>query len=658
MTKRVKQHQLEDLSRAKYSLVIPINWVFRDKYKDYGIDAEIEIFDDKDKATGLVYWVQLKATESKVEATAKKVDLSIESIKYYKKLDIPVLIARYSKNHDCFYFKWAHEIDLYYAKENAKTFRVKFSEEDKWSEKSPEEVKSYLEKIKIIKEGKFQLPIPLCINVKDNVVNEIPRAVLISSLRMSFCKFPDFVVLKSTPKDSLVLITIAGDALVTSLSSIVECTFHGIEKNKQDNFGESIVVISLLGFAITLSQIGQFETMARILFDKKVKKEFFQNKKILYRLLPLVLQTSYFDEALDAVIDSISGEDDNMLEVITNSALLFKANPDDEKKIYKIEAFLNRCLEKYLEKNEKNQIGICYYNLGNHYRSRRLNKKAIHHYLQARKYEEKYLNQPYYYQELASVLFGYGKYFYSALMYEKALREGAPESIKPLYADALMFSGDYQSALDVFSDYLSSGEVEHSEWHLKKIFLEELIDELSIKKQTRQKKEALNLIDITKSDDKNFEKLLETAIIKDSLCGPAWFNLGVVQHKKGKLEEATFSFTACGLLQTGNIAAWLNAASCCLSQKNTITFLPLIIEAGHFFNGDQFLSELYTAFSEKTDPVILDKLSNAIEKILPAKHANERPAIRLLGEDGIFRNILEEKPNNANSADAKSSAAD
>ena len=163
MTKRVKQHQLEDLSRAKYNLAIPSNWVFRDKDKDYGIDAEVEIFDDNDRTTGLVYWIQLKATESKSEADVKKVDLSIESITYYKQLDIPVLIVRYSKVHDCFYCKWAHEIDLYYAKENAKTLRISFSEDEKWDEQSPEKIKNHLSKIKNIKEGRFKLPIPLSV---------------------------------------------------------------------------------------------------------------------------------------------------------------------------------------------------------------------------------------------------------------------------------------------------------------------------------------------------------------------------------------------------------------------------------------------------------------------------------------------------------------
>lgn len=650
MTKRVKQHQLEDLSRSKYSLAIPSNWVFRDKDKDYGIDAEVEIFDDNNRATGLVYWVQLKATEAKAEATASRVDLRIESIKYHKKLDIPVLIVRYSKVHDRFYSKWAHEIDLFFAKEHAKTLRINFSKDDIWDEKSPIKVKKYLEKIKIIKDGRFKLPIPVSIIVKDSVVNKIPRGILVSSYRTALSKFSDFAVFQSDPEDSLLLVTLGGDELKISLSSISGCTFHSIKKREQKEFAEGLVADSLLGLSIALSQVGQCETMARIVLNKKLKQRFFQKREVLFHLMPYLLGTSYFGAALDAVSDAIAGEEDDMLENITNMAVLFEANPDNEEKSNKIEAFLKKCLEKYLAIGEKTQIGICHYNLGNHYRSRRLDKKAITHYLKARKYEDKYLNQAYYYKELGGVLFHYGKYYFSSSIYKKALDKGASESVKPLYADALMHSGNYQLAFDVFSEYLSSSKEEHEEWHLKTICLQNLINSRGIKKQTRRKKEALNTIDITKAAEEN----LESAIEMDLLCGLAWFNLGIEQHRQGKHEDAAFSFTICGLVQTWDIEAWVKATVCCFNQKETIPILPLILRTGYFYNGDQFLSKLYKQFKERCDSKILVELTNVIEEVLPKKNKKDRPAIRLMGEDGIFRDVFEEKkPNNALNTDRK-----
>ena len=159
MGKRTRQHQLEDLSRSKYSLAIPENWVMRNKDKDYGIDAEVELFDETGQATGLVYWVQIKATQDRDSFAARKIDLSIEKLRYYQTLELPVLIVRYSDKEGRFYFKWAHEIDLFYAKEKAKTIRITFFDEEIWDEDSGSKIRAHLEKLRAIKAGSIALPI-------------------------------------------------------------------------------------------------------------------------------------------------------------------------------------------------------------------------------------------------------------------------------------------------------------------------------------------------------------------------------------------------------------------------------------------------------------------------------------------------------------------
>jgi hypothetical protein len=54
---RVNQHEIEDISRAKFQLTIPREWVLRDKPKDYGIDGEVEIFDDNKESKGIFFGV-------------------------------------------------------------------------------------------------------------------------------------------------------------------------------------------------------------------------------------------------------------------------------------------------------------------------------------------------------------------------------------------------------------------------------------------------------------------------------------------------------------------------------------------------------------------------------------------------------------------------
>lgn len=61
---RTRSHELESESFKKFESYIPSKWVFRRKDPDYGIDGEIEIFDDNGKTTGLFINVQIKSTEA------------------------------------------------------------------------------------------------------------------------------------------------------------------------------------------------------------------------------------------------------------------------------------------------------------------------------------------------------------------------------------------------------------------------------------------------------------------------------------------------------------------------------------------------------------------------------------------------------------------
>ena len=61
---RHRTHLLEEESFFELKKKLPKEWVIREKPKDYGIDVEIEIFNSKGRYTGLVFWIQLKATDS------------------------------------------------------------------------------------------------------------------------------------------------------------------------------------------------------------------------------------------------------------------------------------------------------------------------------------------------------------------------------------------------------------------------------------------------------------------------------------------------------------------------------------------------------------------------------------------------------------------
>jgi tetratricopeptide (TPR) repeat protein len=641
MTKRAKQHQLEDLSRSKYSLAIPKNWVFRHKDKDYGIDAEVEIFDQNDRTTGLVYWIQLKATENNTESRARKVDLSLDSMRYYKSLDIPVMIVRYSAIIDRFYYKWAHEIDLFFAKENAKTIRIVFTEENIWKDYSADQTKVYLNTIKNLKSGNFTLPIPMNLEVIDLSIKNIPRSIFVSLFRQTIRTYSSIVSLQTNSSKSLLHVTLDNNQLTISLQKIRTCTFHSIKDRSQENLVEGIVADVMLALAAILISIGQIEKAASIVFNKNIRPRFLRKHELITSFIPKFLETIYFEDAMDAISELISSESSSAIEIIALISAVSTTNNESNEKQQKIQRLLELFLSKSILIKENSKIGSSHYNLGNHYQNRRLYKKTIYHYLQARKYEKNYLSQSYYYVGLAGTCFHIRKYHFSSIFYKVALEKGADKSIYPLYADALMFSGNYKLAKDIFSEYNLNSETEHSEWILKEICLDYVMNRLGLEKQKRLKEKAFkkssllcNNVEIQISD-------LEEALALDNLCDLAWFNLGIKYNKSGEYESAAFGFIICGLALRIDIESWVNASLCCLSKKVNSVMFVLVVRTAYLFNGEVFLTKLHSELLTRCTDKYLDDLLSFIETILPENsYLKPDSRIRILKENGTFEEIF------------------
>lgn len=103
MPKRTRHHELEDESVNAFRSCIPTKWVYRDKNKDYGIDGEVEIFDDEGKATGKVFYIQFKATDEHSPQKALKVRIKVDHLQYWNLLSNPTLIVRYTSKDQRLY---------------------------------------------------------------------------------------------------------------------------------------------------------------------------------------------------------------------------------------------------------------------------------------------------------------------------------------------------------------------------------------------------------------------------------------------------------------------------------------------------------------------------------------------------------------------------
>ncbi|MFI7022789.1 DUF4365 domain-containing protein [Micromonospora sp. NPDC049900] len=89
-------------------------WVLRPVTPDYGRDLEVELFEDG-QATGILFGVQLKSIDKAPrKGRLSKPGIETSSLRYWQKLDYPLMVATYSVPASQFYARWAHSYDWHH----------------------------------------------------------------------------------------------------------------------------------------------------------------------------------------------------------------------------------------------------------------------------------------------------------------------------------------------------------------------------------------------------------------------------------------------------------------------------------------------------------------------------------------------------------------
>ncbi len=135
-------------SGRRFEMLLRPNWALRSQedQEDYGVDAEIEVRDSKDKSTGILFKIQIKGFEKgSFKRNGKLVyrKASVERFKYYtEQLEIPTLFVAYDLATDSCYWlriQGSRTVEKALAeasKKRQKTFTVDFPIENRWSRES------------------------------------------------------------------------------------------------------------------------------------------------------------------------------------------------------------------------------------------------------------------------------------------------------------------------------------------------------------------------------------------------------------------------------------------------------------------------------------------------------------------------------------------
>lgn len=635
---RTRSHIIEDESRIQLEQIIPNYWVCRDKSKDYGIDCEIEIFDKKGNSSGKVFWVQLKATDSKTKRGIQSISFPIKKILQFKSYELPVLILRYSTEEKSFYGRWANSIDLYGIKKSAKSVSVKFADSDNWDKSIFNSIEHYLDKVKYIRGNKINSPLKTLIKILHDSNISLPRPVFVSKLKTHLKAYNGLIDFEQEDNLSLAEIIFGKNQIRFNLSDEGGAFIkHNLQYNSDDDY-ELVSKYILAGLSICLCHAGQTDYGTRIILKTNLFPFLAKNKEMLIYLLPHLINGSYFEESLDEISKIIADDkDDNLIQIYTQTCLLLSSNVNVEKQ----EAFLKAQIEKAFEFGREKIIGISYYNLGNHYRSRFMNSKALENYLKAKRFFAAYLKQSYFVSELAGIMHDLGKYGCASILYSKAIElDDSDLRLKALLADSVMFTGEYKKALELFDSYLietANKDYDNDEWNLKYSCLATLLENDYPESQNRDSEKAYKLADVTKINS-GVKEQLEQAISYDMLCGYAWFNLGIEYYSNGDNIGATIAFTMCALLQNSDLEAWANATGCAFSDNSTISMFFHIVRLGYFYNEDEYVIELHKRMV-KSSKTATNEYFDLIDKIISEKR-NSTKTIRLIEDKDSHNEIV------------------
>lgn len=464
MGQRTRNHILEDKSRSAFNEVIPETWVIRDKNKDYGIDCEVEIFDNLGNPSGLVFYVQLKATESKSSSKVKKVIFEFKKIYQFQSYNLPVLIVRYSHSENILYYTWANDITSHV--KNEKSITVNFTEDKILNSNNVEDIHDYLIRYKKAITGNFRLPI----NTFIKSTNSSTPVAIQQFFKKIIQEKKEYFKIVRNEKESILQLKIEESKTYLSLADIHFSSIGYEVENLVSESKEYFTNIFLACFTIILYNSNKTEQADEIFFNNNLIRILNLRNDFLINFLPHLLIGKNCEKVLNEIEGIFDITNDNTIQNISLMILMSSKSQNPERQII-YQNFLQKQIEYSKDKNYDLGVGISNYNLGNFHRNIGNNRDALYHYLEARKYNPEYKKKGYYYSDIAGVLFELGKFLISSKFYEKSI-DLKTENLhaKALLGDALLHLGEYESAVKFFDEFLTeqkeNTEINKEEWYI------------------------------------------------------------------------------------------------------------------------------------------------------------------------------------------------
>lgn len=576
MPKRSRSHILEDESINRFRGALPPGWVYRIKTPDYGIDGEVEIFDDNGSSTGLSFNVQLRATDD--IRKADRVRLEIDELNYYASLDTPTAVVRYCSDQRTLFWQWASNIvpGVDFPRVQ-KTFTYAYKNDERWTEYSSLAIRRVLELRRGLANFPPSTPVPLRVDLcslpvldRYSTNRAISRAIAESGGAL--------VLAKSAQGKVEAFARLTPDFLAVGFDVLTGVTFD-LPQATADEYVTSMLY-GLVRLFWRHRLIGQAEALALVLSERGQahhSEELAMDAcAALSRHLSALVQL--------AIVNGLQKH--GPLNALIAMTIASSPQPPEIRRAA-MDDFFDATLAS-TDGSEPSSEAAAHYSIGNFYRNQCDTIRAIHHYNRARHLRPAYFQASYFNSELAGVLFVAGRYAMGQRLYGEAVRLVPDDNdLVFLYGDALLLSGAVAEARSRYAETHSrlGATSLKRECEMKLVLCDFLITSSGSDTLPRRRSEASRAL---RGDGRDAAEHLQSVLLTvDSFHPLARFNLGILLAGEGDPIAACNHFLCCACIQPSDVEAWVNAGICSINLDDEVLLLNILSTAINY-NGSAF----------------------------------------------------------------------
>ncbi|GAA2123889.1 DUF4365 domain-containing protein [Glycomyces algeriensis] len=458
MPRRPREHVLETESELAFRKLIPATWVVREVLSDYGVDKEVEIFEDG-QATGITFKVQLKGTDADFGDKSPFVRVKSSTLSYWLKLDSPVLIVLYCAKNDRVHARWAHSYDPHPRKFPKVSSTFKFSPKDRLSSKSHIRIESELAYVRAFRARSIngRVPVRLVSRSITGVDTERLNFHLISIIRNC-----DGVLSTDSNEDgtSIEVEVLKNEIAVTFPADIASMTIHDIRNQYSGEEAPRILAADiLLVISAIFARLGLASQTIEVLRYVPTSSPLLKESELGCKLAEALIFADRLPDALPLIevtsespVDEIRDYATRLLGLIAMHRSVVDLNMDQHARILFL---LERLAVIEEQLGNLRKAGRTWYIIAQKHRAARDYERARDSFTRALETDRTYELRGYIFRERGAAFYELDELSSAEADYRRAIDVGGVPEAQFLLALVLIEMGKYEEASNL-SHMLSS----------------------------------------------------------------------------------------------------------------------------------------------------------------------------------------------------------